>query len=394
MTAGTRRARIAVVVPTLEPAGAERVARSLATEFAKTADVTVVTFAPRLSARTLRTTTPLPWAERVPAGCDHVHLPATGSGVRRLFVLAIRFAHLARTRRFDAVYTFLTYTNVVVALARVKGRGRYVHVASEHAMADNLRSNGNGLRRLSAILPVAYRLPDHVVVVSESALHSLRAAQMLPRPERAIAIYNPIDVTAVRRLAAQPAVCREMDRLAAQGVVVACFARLHPQKGHRTLLRAIGLLPPEYSLLVVGDGPMRPELESFADETGVRGRTGFVHAVDNPYPLMRRANVVVLPSVEEGFGLVALEAAALGVPFIGSDTGGLAELCGILGQPTFPVGDAVALASLITQLAAHGSPDVAPETLQQFELANVARAYRTLVTSVSPATPSSGTAGR
>jgi hypothetical protein len=67
--------------------------------------------------------------------------------------------------------------------------------------------------------------------------------------------------------------------------------------------------------------------------------------------------------------------------------GGLAELCGILGQPTFPVGDAVALAAVITRLAAHGSPSVAPETFHQFELASVARAYRALATSMTAAAP-------
>src|SRR4051812_8017260 len=94
-------AEIGVVVPTLEAAGAERVARTLAARFTATARVTMVTFDPRLGRRELARAGHLPWADRVPDGCAHVPLPATGSGVTRLGVLAVRFAALARQRRFD-----------------------------------------------------------------------------------------------------------------------------------------------------------------------------------------------------------------------------------------------------------------------------------------------------
>jgi glycosyltransferase involved in cell wall biosynthesis len=370
--------RIAVVVPTLESAGAERVARTLAARFAADSRVTVVTFDPRLSRRALAHVPQLPWADRIPPGCHHVHLPATGSGVRRLGVLAVRFALLARRRRFDAVYSFLTYPNVVVALGRQLGRGRYVHVASEHALADNLRANGRGPRLLASLLPTVYRFPDHMVVVSDAARHSLRRAGVLPRPERAVTIPNPIDLSAVEALAAVPVTAADADRLPEHGPVVACLARLHRQKDHHTLLRALQLLPPQFSLLVVGDGPMRADLERVAAELGVAGRTVFLPAVENPYPLMRRVDVLALASREEGFGLVALEAAALGVRFVGTAVGGLAEVCAQLGQPTVPVGDAEALAAMIVRLAAGAPPAVPAERLARYDVATVAGAYQAL----------------
>lgn len=369
---------IAVVVPTLEPAGAERVARTLAARFAASARVTVVTFDPRLSPRQLARAGPPPWADRVPPGCAHVHLPATGSGIPRLGVLAARFAALARRRRFDAVYSFLTYPNVVVALSRALGRGRYLHVASEHALAGNLRANGRGPRLLAATLPVVYRLPDHLVVVSDAARRSLRDAGVLPRPDRAVTIPNPIDLAGVEALAAAPVTAPESAATRHDGPTVACFARLHPQKDHHTLLRALSLLPPQYRLLIVGDGPMRVELQRYAAELGVAGRTTFMPAVDNPYPLMRRADVLALTSREEGFGLVALEAAALGVPFVGTTVGGLADLCARLGQPTVAPGDAGALAAVIEFLAAAGPRAVPADRLGGYDLPVVADAYRAL----------------
>src|SRR5439155_22507956 len=163
---------------------------------------------------------------------------------------------------------------------------------------------GRGLAALARTLPVVYQIPDRLVVVSDAARHSLVRAGAVRRPERAVTVYNPIDVAAVRALAAAPPALAELDRLRRHRVVVACFARLHQQKDHRTLLRALHLLPPGYALLVVGDGPLRADLERFAGELGVAGRTPFVGGLDNPYPVMRGVVVVVLPSVEEGFGLV------------------------------------------------------------------------------------------
>jgi glycosyltransferase involved in cell wall biosynthesis len=304
-----------------------------------------------------------------------VHLPATGSGVRRLGVLAARFARLARAARFDAVYSFLTYPNIVVAVSRLLGRGRYVHVAGEHALADNLRANGRGLRLLAATLPAVYRLPDHLVVVSDAAGRSLRRAGALPRPERAVTIPNPIDLAAVRERAAAPLL---LEKFTEGEVLVACFARLHPQKDHHTLLRALTLLPARFRLLVVGDGPLRTDLERLADQLGVAGRTDFHAAVDNPYPLMCRADVVALASREEGFGLVALEAAVLGVPFVGTSVGGLADLCAWLGQPTVAPGDAPALAAEITRLAETGPQPVPPDRLARYDLETVTAAYLAL----------------
>jgi glycosyltransferase involved in cell wall biosynthesis len=72
--------------------------------------------------------------------------------------------------------------------------------------------------------------------------------------------------------------------------------------------------------------------------------------LSNPYPVMRRADVIVLPSRWEGFGLVAAEAAALGVPFVGSDVGGLSEVCSLLGHRTFTAGDDEGLAEAIREL--------------------------------------------
>lgn len=377
MTGSSRR--VAVVVPSLTGAGAERVARTLAGEFAGTCAVTVVTLAPCVGRRALRRMDRPPWSEQVPEGCRHVHLPSVGSGLSRLAQLVPRVAALARQERFDTVYSFLTWTNVLVAAARpLAGRG-FVHVASEHALAQSLHSDGVRFGLLARALPVAYRAPDHLVVVSEAARRSLLEAGVLPRPERVVTIPNPVDGAAVRELARA-----ELPPVGglpgAPGRLVACAGRLHPQKDHRTLLRAMALLPPSYGLVVVGDGPLRRDLETAAERLGLADRVLFTGALPNPYPVLRRADVVVLPSREEGFGLVAVEAAVLGVPFVGSDVGGLAEVCATLGQRTFPAGNPAALADrIVGTLAASRDGDAGRARAERaFSVARAASSYLAL----------------
>jgi len=93
-------------------------------------------------------------------------------------------------------------------------------------------------------------------------------------------------------------------------------------------------------LVMVGDGPDRPEAEDEAREQGLTGAVQFLGKIDAVAPLLASADVFLLPSQFESFGLSALEAAACGVPVVGSNTGGLPEVVrdGVTGMLR-PVGD-------------------------------------------------------
>jgi len=79
-------------------------------------------------------------------------------------------------------------------------------------------------------------------------------------------------------------------------------------------------------LVMVGDGPDRVHAEAEARELGVSDRVFFLGKIDTVAPLLAGADVFLLPSTNESFGLSALEALASGVPVIGSNAGGLPEV--------------------------------------------------------------------
>jgi N-acetyl-alpha-D-glucosaminyl L-malate synthase BshA len=104
-------------------------------------------------------------------------------------------------------------------------------------------------------------------------------------------------------------------------------------------------------LRLVGDGPERPRIEALARELGVAGAVELLgERVDLP-EVLRDADLFVLPSETESFGLAALEAMACGVPVIASDVGGVSEVvvhgaCGFL----CPLGDVAAMADAALRL--------------------------------------------
>ncbi len=79
-------------------------------------------------------------------------------------------------------------------------------------------------------------------------------------------------------------------------------------------------------LVMVGDGPERHRAEQWSRENGLVDCIVFVGNVKEPQEILAGADLFVLPSESESFGLSALEAMALGVPVISSNTGGLPEV--------------------------------------------------------------------
>ena len=85
----------------------------------------------------------------------------------------------------------------------------------------------------------------------------------------------------------------------------------------------------EYTFTVVGDGPLKSQVEKECNEKGLKVVFTGNQDVDMVRNLMNTMDVMILPSRREGFGCVITEANACGVPVVGSDAGGISEAIGI-----------------------------------------------------------------
>jgi L-malate glycosyltransferase len=146
-------------------------------------------------------------------------------------------------------------------------------------------------------------------------------------------------------------------------------------------------------LLLVGDGPEIATARHLAHELGIAKQVSFVGAQDNVLPLLSIADLFLLPSAQESFGLAAAEAMACQVPVVASTAGGLPEVIehGVTGF-LHPVGDVDAMAAsgiaLLTDSSLHRriSQAAAHTVRERFCLERVVPMYEALYARVTRAT--------
>ena len=136
---------------------------------------------------------------------------------------------------------------------------------------------------------------------------------------------------------------------------LAIVGRLIPIKGHAVLLEAVAAARrtiPQLTLEIAGDGALEPELHAAVTRLELQDAVTFLGRVAQPGPVFERAEIVVVSSFGEGFGMVALEAMERGRAVIASAVGGLPEIVedGTTGL-LVPAGDPQALAAAIVRLA-------------------------------------------
>jgi glycosyltransferase involved in cell wall biosynthesis len=134
-----------------------------------------------------------------------------------------------------------------------------------------------------------------------------------------------------------------------------CVGRLIPIKGHIVLLRAVAEARrrvPALQLDIAGRGPLEPALRALAKELQLEDAVRFRGHVAPVQRAIEEAAIVVVPSMGEGFGMVALEAMERGRPVIAAEIGGLGELVedGVTGC-LVPAGEAAPLADAMVRLA-------------------------------------------
>jgi glycosyltransferase involved in cell wall biosynthesis len=145
-------------------------------------------------------------------------------------------------------------------------------------------------------------------------------------------------------------------RIGATGIfTVGCLGALEERKGHRYLLEAAALLKARGLRVryeIAGQGRRRAGLEAEVARLGLDEQVRFLGFVTDTAEFLAGVDLLVMPSLQEGLGVAALEAMAAGRPVVASRVGGLAEsvLDGTTGL-LVPPRDPAALAEAIAQLA-------------------------------------------
>jgi glycosyltransferase involved in cell wall biosynthesis len=171
---------------------------------------------------------------------------------------------------------------------------------------------------------------DAVLAVSVESAEYMQQEWGVPQAKLTV-IHNGVDTDRFRPAASKDEIrgIRSQLGLEAGDPVVVCVANLVPIKGHNVLLRAWSRVvanQPAARLLLIGDGPLRGELQALAWNLGCRRSILFTGARPNVPELLRAADLFVLPSRYEACSNAILEAMATGLAVVACEAGGNPEL--------------------------------------------------------------------
>ena len=265
--------------------------------------------------------------------------------VERSHHVVLRLTALLTERRFDVVCIGLLDMSALYLLA----------LRPVFGFRTVLYLHGGETRKLPTAEPtyaelfrLSLEMADAIIAVSGDLARE--ASDFAPNAASKIrAIHNGIDVRAVG--AAAP-------RLHAGEYV--CYAgRLTAEKDLETLVAAFARAQPyigEVDLLIAGGGKLEQNLRELARGCPRPGAIQFLGQVDRAcvHALLKGALFAVLPSITEGFPIVAIEALSAGTPVIGSRIPGIsAAVEDGVNAALFPAGDAAALSELIRRYCSH-----------------------------------------
>ena len=201
------------------------------------------------------------------------------------------------------------------------------------------------------VAALKYRLYDRVITISEG-IRRVLLSEGVPA-DKVVCVHSAVDTSRFDRVAERDWFAREFD-LPADARVLGMIAQLIPRKGHRYLFAALPEVLAAHAdvqVLLFGQGPLRDDLRQQIAQRRLQGRVHLVGFRDDLERILPCLYGVVHPADMEGLGVSLLQAAAAGVPLIGTDAGGIPEIVkdnqnGILVPP----GDVPALRAALLQL--------------------------------------------
>lgn len=284
--------------------------------------------------------------------------------------------NIIRVRRFirdyDIVHTHNTACQFFVPFAKMLVKSHAKLITTEHNATNRRRS----IRLLKPLDQWMYRQYSGIVCISSQTSENLKDYIGLKETMRTI--YNGVNIT---RFIKPIKDIEGQDQF-----VLTMVAAFRGQKDHETLLKAVALLPNNYSLRLVGHGDNELGVKQLCSNLGLEERVAFMGLRMDIPDILESSDVIVLSSHWEGLSLSSIEGMASGRPFVASDVDGLREIVSGAGV-LFPHGDEKALASAIRELCENPTyykqvAQSCQERAKNYDITKMAQAYHELYESL------------
>ena len=358
--------KVALLLPDLKAGGAQRVFLNLASEFCKRGIIIEL----------LLLTKHEDLIDQVP---ENVNLKIlsnnpTDSPLKKLIQLAlsgIALRNFLKDKSPNVIMSSLTGTNIFLLILVKLIRSHIPVIIREANTLDNVNNKFTKL-----LVRKIYPFANHIVCVSSTIRTGLLSIGI--SAEKLTTINNPVDIEQINLMAKQTSDHRWVTRKNIP--LIMAIGRLEKQKGFNILLQAFIKVRTQTDchLIILGDGPLRPELESLCQQLNIQDNVELIPFDSNPYVYLKAARLFVISSYWEGFVNVLLEAMALGTSVVATDCeSSPREILedGRIGK-LVPVGDIESMATAILDILTHPQePNLLKQRCSSFSVEKIASDY-------------------
>lgn len=237
---------------------------------------------------------------------------------------AVELRKIMQNYRIDILHTHLFHASVVGQFVARFNRGM-VPIMTRH-YSNLLYLYGTPLQRFLDKRSLSWA--RHVIAISTGVRKILIDSDGV-RPEKITVIHNGIEIPDYHSDRENALRIRNEFSIKENEKVIGAIGSLHPRKGHRYLIEAMKLAfknKDNIKLMIVGEGVLKAELKRLSEELMIENRVIFTGYREDINDLISSMDIVVQPSMEEGFGIAILEAMALGKIVVATDVGGIPEI--------------------------------------------------------------------
>lgn len=309
---------------------------------------------------------------------DHIDYAISEEFTRHLLPKERKKSSILRSLRkilsqigdFDVIFSNSTPSNKILSLLKLPNSYHIVHSSEDKVYEGPLSYIRRSWRRRGQEKLYSGK---HIITVSQG-LQKYITEELRAKPLSIRTIYNPFDFDEIHSMSLEPSPAIP------DTPYIIHVARLDiSHKRHDLLLQAYKKADLPHKLVILGQGEDASTIRELIERLNLNDRVLMPGFASNPYPWIRRADLLVLSSDFEGFGRVLVEALALQTPVVSTDckVGPAEILTGELSRFLVPVGDVNALSHAMRQALEH-YPPLEDLDLSRFESREVANAFSRL----------------